>query len=160
LFRTSPLSGIGFGRFNDTHLEFAGLPNLATLAVDGERYYGSGIRWERAQQMTSTGNAHNSYLHTAAETGIIGLILLLFLWRLIYADCRYRGNKKSDGRFESAYCHGCRAMVVSLLATALPGHALAAPSGGILLATVIGAWLAYARFHDRLQPHVVEFVDS
>ena len=150
LFRRSPLLGIGFGRFNDTNLEFAGIPKLATLAVDGERYVGSGIRWERAQLMTSTGNAHNSYLHTLAETGIIGLVLLLCLWRLIYANCRSSGYGKPTKQFEFAYCHGCRAMVVSLLATALPGHALAAPSGGILLTTVIGAWLAYSRFHGRV----------
>ena len=152
LFRRSPVVGIGFGRFNDTNLEFAGFPKLVSMAVDGERYFGSGIRWERAQLMTSTGNAHNSYLHTLAETGVIGILLLLCLWYWMYSHCRT--SRTADGnpadqfpadQFDAAYCHGCRAMIISLLVTALPGHALAAPSGGILLTTAIGAWIAYSQ---------------
>lgn len=153
LFRKSPLLGIGFGRFNDTSLEFAGIPYLANLAVDGQRHLESGIQWERDQLMTSTGNAHNSYLHTLAETGIIGLVLLLYLWGFLYANCRSRDGDSAQP-FDIAYCHGCRAMVVSLFATALPGHALAAPSGGILLTSVIGAWLAYSRFHGPVASRV------
>ncbi len=145
LFWKSPLVGIGFGRFNDTYLEFSGVPQLANLAVDGERYFGSTIRWEQDQLMTSTGNAHNSYLHMLAETGFLGLALFMALWLMLYWYCQPRRGRPvtAADRFEAAYCQGCRAMIVCLAVTALAGHALAAPSGGILLTTMVGAWIAY-----------------
>jgi O-antigen ligase len=145
LFAKSPLVGIGYGRFNDPYPQYAGIPHVATLAVGGERYLGSGIRWEQTQFMTSTGNAHNSYLHMLAETGLIGFGLLIALWVVIYRDCQPRLGRQARAAdpFEAAYCHGCRAMVVSLMVTALAGHALAAPSGGILLTTIVGAWLGF-----------------
>ncbi len=149
----SPVLGVGYGRFNDTNLEFTGIPLLVSLAVHGERYFGSGIRWEGEQKMTSTGNAHNSYLHILAETGIVGLSLAICLWRLMYVYCK--PVHQSDGHepeFQIAYCSGCRAAIVCLLVTALAGHALAAPSGGILLTTMIGAWLAYTRDVPRRVP--------
>jgi hypothetical protein len=81
-----------------------------------------------------------------AETGLIGFGLFMALWISIYTYCQppYGEKSTADGRFEAAYCHGCRAMVVCLMVAALAGHALAAPSGGILLTAMVGAWLAYA----------------
>jgi O-antigen ligase len=151
LFMKSPVMGIGFGRFNDPYLQFAGIPHVAEMAVGGEKFFGSGIRWEQQQYMTSVGNAHNSYLHMLAETGLVGLALFMFLWLLIYQYCQpwHHGETGASGQFEAAYCHGCRAMVVCLLVTALAGHALAAPSGGILLTTMVGAWLAYVPAGQR-----------
>ena len=102
LFRESPVVGIGFGRFNDTHLEFAGIPHFVNLAVSGETYFGSGIRWERDQLMTSTGNAHNSYLHVLAETGLIGLAIFLYLWFSMVRGCASNLRDRSHDQFGAA----------------------------------------------------------
>lgn len=155
LFEQSPLVGIGFGRFNDTHLEFSGVCHVVNLAVEGETYVGSTIRWELDQLMTSTGNAHNSYLHVLAETGIVGLAMFLYLWWSMYRSCRVSGRSDTGDRFAVGYCHGCQAAIICLLVASLAGHALAAPSGGVLLMTIVGAWLAHARdwHHLRINRH-------
>jgi O-antigen ligase len=142
LFRKSPLIGIGFARYNDTDLDYVGIPHVAQLAVGGEPYYGSGIRWENEQKMTSTGNAHNSYLHILAETGLIGLVLFMILWVKMFLAVQ-PGPKTSPDDFARAYAVGCQAMIVCLAIGALAGHALGAPSGGILLTTMIGAWVSF-----------------
>jgi O-antigen ligase len=147
LFQQSPVVGIGFGRYNDTGLELAGVPHCVNLAMAGETYVGSGIRWELDQLMTSTGNAHNSYLHVLAENGIVGLALFLYLWVSMYRCCQ-ANNRTEDDRFAIAYCHGLRAAIVCLLVASLAGHALAAPSGGVLLTTMVGAWLAHSRWQN------------
>lgn len=139
LFRQSPWLGIGFGRFNDTQLEFSGVPHVFQFAHRGEISLGAGIRWEEGQRMSATGNAHNSYLHVLAETGAVGLVLLLALWWSMYAECRV---SSSQGQFAVAYGLGCRAAMICLAVAALFGHALAAPSGGILITTLVGARLA------------------
>jgi O-antigen ligase len=139
LFGQSPLTGIGFGRFNDTSLQFAGIPYVANLAVGGERWLSSGIQWEQDQRMASTGNAHNSYLHMLAETGLLGTALLLCLWWMMFRALRPPAGAAG---WHVGYCRGCQAMIICLLITALPGHALGAPSGGILLTTLVGAHLA------------------
>ena len=147
LFQESPLIGIGYGRFNDSNLEFAGIPSVLNLAVRGEKFTGAGINWEEGQLMSSTGNAHNSYLHTLAETGLFGLTLLLYLWYLMYQFCSPTASPEvQHDPFLRGYCLGCQAGIVCLLATSLAGHALAAPSGGILLTTLIGSWMAYRSF--------------
>jgi O-antigen ligase len=157
LFEQSPLVGIGFGRFNDTTLEFSGVPHVVNLAVDGEVYVGSTIRWELDQLMTSTGNAHNSYLHMLAETGIVGLGLFLYLWWMMYRVCRTEYppyTSEATDPFAAAYCRGCQAAIICLGVASLAGHALAAPSGGVLLTTVVGAWLAHARWSLDHQAYI------
>ena len=144
LFQKSPLTGVGFARYNDTDLDYVGIPYVAQLATSGEAYYGSGIRWESEQKMTSTGNAHNSYLHILAETGLIGLVLFLILWIKMFMAVE-PGPQTSPDDFARAYAVGCQAMIICLAIGALAGHALGAPSGGILLTTMIGAWLAFKR---------------
>ena len=89
--------------------------------------------------MSSTGNAHNSYLHVLAETGVLGVVLLLTLWWSMYAGCR--ASSKSS-HFLVAYGAGCQAAIICLAVASLFGHALAAPSGGILVTALIGARLA------------------
>ncbi len=62
----SPVVGIGAWRFNDPYRTYVGVPGLQ-LATDGEAVHdGFG--------------AHNLVLQTLAETGIVGLALLLSPW--------------------------------------------------------------------------------
>ncbi len=144
LVQDSPMIGVGFGRFNDSYPDFRGLRHCVWLMVDGERHLGSGIEWEGPQLMVSTGNAHNSYLHIAAETGLLGLALFMVLWRSIWVACRTERVPACDkDLFLCAYAIGCQSVVVSLLVAALAGHALCAPTGGILSMTLIGAWVGW-----------------
>jgi len=66
-FALSPLVGIGFGRFNDDLRQFAGVKNVVYVATKGIIINGSD-------------HAHNSYLHFAAEGGIVGLFVAMYLW--------------------------------------------------------------------------------
>ena len=165
LARTSPFVGVGFGRFNDSYPRFEQVAPAVRLITDGQRNYGSGIQWEREQMMVSTGNAHNSYLHLLAETGILGLLIFAGLWWRVASACSQRecpllpdetdkqsirhvsqlisrhGNR--DGKqFDRGFRIGCQAMIVCLAVAAMAGHALCAPTGGILATTLIGAHLA------------------
>jgi O-antigen ligase len=156
LAENSPMIGVGFGRFNDSYPDFRGLRHVIWLMVDGERNLGSGIEWEGHQLMVSTGNAHNSYLHVTAETGLLGLALFLALWRSIWVAFRTESLPACDSDpFLCAYANGCQSIVVSLLVAALAGHALCAPTGGILAMTLLGAWIGYRHQpHSQKPPHV------
>ena len=142
LFRNSPLLGIGFGRFNDADLQFSGIPGLLNFATDGYRFIGSGIEWDDGQLMVSTGNAHNSYFHLLAELGLVGFGLVMLLWWQMYKWAKPLPVMPDDQLAES-YCAGCRAAIVSLLTASLFGHALGAPSAGVLITPLVGAWIAH-----------------
>lgn len=135
-FAESPLLGIGWGRYNDPNIRQEGIPGLYYPAVDGTR-------------SLSVGNAHNSYIHTLCENGLVGLGLLLWLWFGIYwrlrrAARRYAAFKDAHSLFRAA-----QGVVIFSLVAALPGHALAAPSLVLPATAVLGVALAYQRFLDR-----------
>jgi O-antigen ligase len=65
--RDSPAIGGGSFRFNDRDLTFVGVRGVAYLATDGERRF-------------NAGQAHNVYLHVAAETGLIGSVAFFAPW--------------------------------------------------------------------------------
>ena len=80
MFRQSPIFGIGFGRFNDVDFSsrfndfsfeklhvFIGFPKVVSFFMDPNYDF-------------SNAHAHNSYLQYLAETGIVGLGLLILFW--------------------------------------------------------------------------------
>jgi O-antigen ligase len=74
LFEQSPLFGIGFGRYNDAgyeNIRLTGLDQIAAFFIEPKFDF-------------SSGHAHNSYFHFLAETGALGLGLLLLFWVLCY----------------------------------------------------------------------------
>jgi len=70
-FKESPIFGTGYGSYNDYPYCFSRIiPGL--IAIN-----------DPSQYIYSDAHAHNTYLHVMAETGIIGLILLVILiWKM------------------------------------------------------------------------------
>lgn len=137
-FAESPIFGIGWGRYNDSHIHQEGIPGLFYPAVDGH-------------VSLSVGNAHNSFIHVMCENGLLGLGLLLWLWlgmywRLSRAARRYAALKDAHSLFMAG-----QGVVVFSLIAALTGHALAAPSLVLPATTVLGVALAYQRFLARAE---------
>jgi len=72
LFKQSPIAGIGFARYNDVPWNFDKLPLTGNPGVFSLYTAGNFI--------FNDSNAHSSYLHFLAETGVIGLVLALLFW--------------------------------------------------------------------------------
>ena len=131
-FEQSPIIGLGFGSFDDqihTVTSYFGLIGIP-----------SGITVEH-----SDSHAHNSYLNFLAETGIVGLTLMLaFYWRLIQwakdgaavSAIAERGVNFTAFRFVelSAIC---------LLVMAATEHRLVSPSNVLILSLVVSLLLAW-----------------
>ncbi|MBN2073206.1 MAG: O-antigen ligase family protein [Actinobacteria bacterium] len=85
MFRQSPIFGIGFARFNDIdfpssrlndfsfeHLHnFTGYPGIVSFFLEPKYDF-------------STAHAHSSYFQFLAETGIIGMGLVIFFWAFMF----------------------------------------------------------------------------
>ena len=71
LFSASPIVGTGYGSFNDD-------PILLKVIVKGLLAMN-----QPAEYIYSAAHAHNTYLHVMAETGIIGLLLLLIFLKCL-----------------------------------------------------------------------------
>ena len=84
MFRQSPIFGVGFGRFNDINFPdmtnnfsfnnmhvFLGYPKIVSFFMEGNFNF-------------NDAHAHNSYAQFLAETGIIGLGLIILFWILCF----------------------------------------------------------------------------
>lgn len=131
-FIESPLVGIGFGRFNDFSLRLSGPKGLVSLALHGDR-------------QTNVFNAHNMYLHQLAETGIVGLILLVSIWITIYRRLVRVVSATPRGHEVSTFYMAAACLVVFTLISACFDNALVAPSIGIPVLTIVGVGISFDR---------------
>jgi len=96
MFKQSPIFGIGFGRFNDIDFSsrfndfsfenlhvFIGYPKVVSFFMDSNYDF-------------SNAHAHNSYLQYLAETGIVGLGLLILFWVFVFKRILIAYNTVSD----------------------------------------------------------------
>ena len=66
----SPIVGTGFGSFNDVPYQYAGREGV--------------LVWSKGPVLHNDAHAHHSYAHVLAETGLVGLALLVWFLRCIY----------------------------------------------------------------------------
>jgi len=112
LFKQSPIFGVGFGRFNDINYninnygytfvrldEFIGVPKIFYT------YYAPNFSYNSA-------HAHNSYLHFLAETGIVGLGLIIFFWILCYRIILRAYNYTNNDFSKTVYLSSLGSIVV------------------------------------------------
>ncbi len=96
MFRQSPIFGIGFARFNDVDFSgnlndfsfeklhvFIGYPKVISFFMETKYDF-------------SNAHAHNSYLQYLAETGIVGLGLLIFFWVFVFKKILRAYNTVGD----------------------------------------------------------------
>jgi O-antigen ligase len=130
-FRQSPIVGMGFGSFDDTIRNVTSY--FGVLAVPSD------IVVEH-----SDSHAHNSYLNFLAETGVVGLALVLsFYWKLIKwsQNGAARSALVEHGQNFAAY-RFVELSAVCLLVMAATEHRLVAPSNVLVLSLVISLLLA------------------
>jgi O-antigen ligase len=127
----SPLVGIGSFRFNDENLQYTGIDGFIQLAISGVDRSGGGLA-----------GAHNQYLGTLVENGVLGLVLLLSIWILPYRHIAKQISPPERIR-ESG-----RQMVPFALATALTGYSLISPA----LTFVCLTWLTLVSQCDEDSP--------
>lgn len=139
-FAQSPLVGIGFGRFTDTRLHGWGVPGLLDLALEG------GI------VVTAPGGAHNSYLHLAAENGLLGVALMVALWMAAYRRLGVLVRGRPAGDDVRAAALAGRAVIVFALVGACFGHALAAPTTCLPALTLVGVLVSAASWQLARSP--------
>lgn len=109
LFKESPIVGIGFGRYNDIlHSGFNrlyGLPGIIMFNIEHYYFY-------------TSGHAHNSYLHFLAETGFIGLGLLLLFWIISFKKV-FRAYKEATDNFQAKIFLSASTSIVMLFILSL-----------------------------------------
>lgn len=84
LFKQSPVFGVGFGRFNDIYFN---INNSGYTLIKLDEFIGVPKIFYTYQAPNfdfSSAHAHNSYLQFLAETGVIGLGLIMLFWILCY----------------------------------------------------------------------------
>jgi len=134
LFTRSPIFGIGFGRYNDINYIswgeiiprldlFIGYPNIAAFYMEPAYRFGFG-------------HAHNAYFQFLAETGIIGLGLLLFFWILCYRKI-LKGYNLTRGGFSKKVFLSSLGGIASLFALSLTENYFSATMVMICLSMTI-----------------------
>jgi len=136
LFRQSPIFGVGFGRFNDisyninidgysfTRLEeFVGIPKLFYV------YHAPNFDFDSA-------TAHNSYLHFLAETGIVGLGLVIFFWILCYRII-LKAYNQTDNEFSKIVYLSCLGSIAVLFSMSFTENYFSAATMIMCLSVVI-----------------------
>lgn len=74
LWLASPIVGVGYGAYNDAPIVLRGIPHLFCWNGGPKHIY-------------SDSHAHQTFLHVMAETGLVGLVLLLWLLAEMRQSC-------------------------------------------------------------------------
>jgi O-antigen ligase len=134
-FFSSPIIGIGFGRYNDLAVQFEGVKGLLWVGVHGQIFNGDN-------------SAHDSYLHFLAEGGIIGLMLTLRVWRRAWMELSLYQSRMAKSQLRGFH-KGAKACLLACLWMAFTEHMLGKGSVMLVLMSLIGTVLAASRMEWR-----------
>jgi len=134
LFLRSPIFGVGFGRYNDISYEawtevmpnpdlFIGFPGAAAFYM--EPYY-----------EFSFSHAHNSYFNFLAETGLLGLGLLIFFWIVCYRRI-LRGYNFTKDNYSKKIFLSCMGGIAALFALSLTENYFSATTVMMCLSMIV-----------------------
>jgi len=119
----SPVVGTGFGSFNDAPHRYVGHDGV--------------LMWSRGSTLHNDGHAHHSYVHILAETGLVGLALLV--WFLM---CVYR--KILDSPSAPAVRTGLLLGFWTLVFASFTEHRIVTPSNVLPFSLLLGLTIASA----------------
>jgi len=126
LFRQSPLTGVGFARYND-------IPwNIDPLPLTGDP--GIMAFYTGSNSVFNDTNAHNSYLHFLAETGILGLLLFIVFWAICIAII-FNSYRRTASSYSKMVYLAVMGGIITLFVLALTENYMTAPTVMICLAT-------------------------
>ena len=128
LFKQSPIFGIGFGRYNDIAwkdydaIRLSGVPGIFSV-------------YKMPGYIFDTSNAHNSYLHFLAETGVIGLALVISFWVFCFIII-FRSYKLTGDRFSRKVYLSAIGSIIALFVLSLTENYMSAPGVMMCVSTV------------------------
>lgn len=133
VFRDHPLLGTGAGT----------LMHHIPEHLDPE-FYNTGVSlW--------VAHAHNEFLEQAADTGIIGLGL--FVWMLAaFVFLAWRVGRRASSRTARYVAAGSLAGLLAFMAQNMAGVSLRYPTGGLYLFVIFGLTVAAAQTHSGAPP--------
>jgi len=124
-FITSPIIGIGLGRYNDDYLTFSGTEHVVYVATGG-------------QVINESSHAHNSYLHFLAEGGVIGFGLMMAIWISAYRWTRRIRAHFSENTFPYALAAGVQACIIYEFCISFTEHSMGTAVTSLTIFTMFG----------------------
>lgn len=140
-FSSSPLIGIGLGRFSDSGKTYFGLRHIVYIATGGEA----------VGEVEKTNEAHDSYLQFLAEGGVVGLFLMLGVWVTTYRWAALLRHRVRDGSTAAALCDVVQAFVVATLFSSLTGTTMMMATTPLFVFTMVGLLRNVVAFESRAQ---------
>jgi len=125
----SPIFGIGFSKYNDIPYNFIGIKHFISFNI--------------ANPIYSDYHAHNSFLHFLAETGILGLVLLIYT---IYSLDRFI-KLKLNNPFEK---YVLLLLLWYLVFASLTEHRFTTPSQAIPFSILMGIAVANYNYQNKI----------
>lgn len=127
-----PMFGMGWGRFNDPHVHF----------IDASPFLSIGATGVKAL-VPST--AHNSYFQIGAESGLVGLVMYMSIWYILFRRCGRAIDAFAGLTDLKAYYVALQGNIVFILTCGLTGHALGSPSVMLPTMVLLGAGSSFLR---------------
>lgn len=134
-FTSSPIIGIGYGRFNDDITGWSGIRGLVWVGV-------------RGVIEDNDSHAHDSYLHFLAEGGIVGLLLTLRVWWCTWPELSLYEEKMAKTKLRGFH-KAAKACLLCLMMMSVTEHMLGKGSVVLVAMSLIGMLLAASRLEER-----------
>jgi O-antigen ligase len=141
LFKQSPIAGIGFARYNDVPWNFDKLPltgNPGVFALYTSKNY-----------IFNDTNAHSSYLHFLAETGVIGLILALAFWIFCFVII-FKAYRKTEDSFSGKVYLAIVGGIITLFVLSVTENYMTAPTVMTCLSMAASLALGLCHYKNRV----------